>query len=127
MGMTERELLELWNKNRQQIVVSQFAPTFLLITTAALILAGLGAAPLFVSLVVLLILLASGILGALVQYSSATEAMAIAEDLAQVKSPSALSKQAIKFAKWYNVVRFVTPAIFIVIYLVFILLLVFGR
>lgn len=127
MGMTERELLELWNKNRQQIVVSQFAPTFLLITTAALILAGLGAAPLFVSLVVLLILLASGILGALVQYSSATEAMAIAEDLAQVKSPSALTKQAIKFAKWYNVVRFVTPAIFIVIYLVFILLLVFGR
>lgn len=127
MGMTERELLELWNKNRQQIVVSQFAPTFLLITTAALILAGLGAAPLFVSLVVLLILLASGIMGALVQYSSATEAMAIAEDLAQVKSPSALTKQAIKFAKWYNVVRFVTPAIFIVIYLVFILLLVFGR
>ena len=125
--MTERELLELWNKTRQQIVVSQFAPTFLLITSAALILAGLGAAPLFVSLVVLLILLASGILGALVQYSAATEAMAIAEDLSHVKSPSALTKQAIKFAKWYNVVRFVTPAIFIAIYLVFVLLLVFGR
>ena len=125
--MTERELLELWNKTRQQIVVSQFAPTFLLITSAALILAGLGAAPLFVSLVVLLILLASGILGALVQYSASTEAMAIAEDLSHVKSPSALTMQAIKFAKWYNVVRFVTPAIFIVIYLVFGLLLVFGR
>ena len=67
------------------------------------------------------------IVGALVQYSAATEAMAIAEDLSHVKSPSALTKQAITFAKWYNVVRFVTPAIFIVIYLVFVLLLVFGR
>jgi hypothetical protein len=125
--MTERELLELWNKNRQQIVVSQFAPTFLLIISAGLILAGLGAAPLFVSLIVLFILLASGILGALVQYASATEAMAVAEDLKHVKAPSAVTKQAIKFAPWLNVVRFVTPAIFIIIFLLFATTLLFGR
>ncbi len=87
--MTERELLELWNKNRQQIVVSQMAPTFLLIVTVGLITLGLAGGPLFLSLATLGILLASGILGALVQYASATEAMAIAADLALVKSPSA--------------------------------------
>ena len=110
--MTERELLELWNKNRQQIVVSQFAPTFLLIVTVGLITLGLAGGPLFLSLATLGILLASGILGALVQYSSATEAQAIAKDLAQIKSPSAVTQQALKIAPWLNVVRFVTPVIF---------------
>ena len=55
--MTERELLELWNKNRQQIVVSQMAPTFLLIVTVGLITLGLAGGPLFLSLATLGILL----------------------------------------------------------------------
>ena len=124
--MTERELLELWNKNRQQIVVSQMAPTFLLIVTVGLITLGLAGGPLFLSLATLGILLASGILGALVQYASATEAMAVAADLAQLKSPSAASRQAIKFAPWLNVVRFVTPAIFTLIFLFLALILLMG-
>lgn len=124
--MTERELLELWNKNRQQIVVSQFAPTFLLIVTVGLITLGLAGGPLFLSLATLGILLASGILGALVQYSSATEAQAIAKDLAQIKSPSAVTQQALKIAPWLNVVRFVTPVIFILIFLLLAAILLVG-
>lgn len=124
--MTERELLELWNKNRQQIVVSQFAPTFLLIVTVGLITLGLAGGPLFLSLATLGILLASGILGALVQYSSATEAMAVAQDLALVKNPSAATRQAVKSAKWLNVVRFVTPTIFILIFLFLAAILLVG-
>jgi hypothetical protein len=72
------------------------------------------------------ILLASGILGALVQFSSATEAMAIAADLAEVKDPSRLSRQAVASAKWLNVVRFVTPTIFIVIFLLLAAVLLVG-
>ena len=124
--MTERELLELWNKNRQQIVVSQFAPTFLLIVTVGLITLGLAGGPLFLSLATLGILLASGILGALVQYSSATEAQAIAKDLAEIKSPSAVTQQALKIAPWLNVVRFVTPVIFILIFLLLAAILLVG-
>jgi hypothetical protein len=124
--MTERELLELWNKARFQIVVAQFAPTFLLIVTVGLITLGLSQAPLFLTLATVGILLASGILGALVQYSSATEAQAIAEDLAAVKNPSAASRQAISFSKWLNVVRFVTPTIFIVIFVLLSAVLLLG-
>lgn len=124
--MTERELLELWNKNRQQIVVSQMAPTFLLIVTVGLITLGLAGGPLFLSLATLGILLASGILGALVQYASATEAMAVAADLALEKSPSAASRQVVKFAPWLNVVRFVTPAIFTLIFLLLASILLMG-
>ncbi|AWR20728.1 hypothetical protein M2114_001476 [Aurantimicrobium minutum] len=124
--MTEREFLELWNKNRQQIVVSQMAPTFLLIVTVGLITLGLAGGPLFLSLATLGILLASGILGALVQYASATEAMAVAADLALVKSPSAASRQVVKFAPWLNVVRFVTPAIFTLIFLLLASILLMG-
>lgn len=124
--MTERELLELWNKNRQHIVLSQVGPIFLLIVTVALIMLGLVAAPPVVKWAALGILLASGILGALVQYSSATEAMAIAADLAEVKDPSRVSRQAIASAKWLNVVRFVTPTIFILIFLLLAAVLVVG-
>jgi hypothetical protein len=126
MGMTEHELLELWNKNRQQIVVSQMAPIFLLIVTVGLITLGLTAAPLFLLLATLGILLASGILGAVVQYSCATQAQAIAEDLAQVKSPSAATRHAIKFSPWLNVVRFVTPTIFTVIFILLAAVLLLG-
>ena len=124
--MTERELLELWNKNRQHIVLSQIGPIFLLIVTIALIMLGLVAAPPVVKWAALGILLASGILGALVQYSSATEAMAIAADLAELKDPSRVSRQAIASAKWLNVVRFVTPTIFILIFLLLAAVLVVG-
>jgi hypothetical protein len=102
------------------------APTFLLIVTVGLITLGLAGGPLFLSLATLGILLASGILGALVQYASATEAMAVAADLAQLKAPSATSRQAIKFAPWLNVVRFVTPTIFTLIFLFLAAILLMG-
>jgi hypothetical protein len=67
--MTEIDLLGLWQKARLHLVISQMAPTFLLIATVALFPLGLGQAPIVVRLAALGILLASGILGALVQFS----------------------------------------------------------
>jgi hypothetical protein len=115
--MTETELLTLWQKARQHIVISQLAPTFLLIATVALFPLGLAQAPLVLRLAALGILLASGILGALVQFSSAAEAQSVAEDLAALKTRSATSTRAIALAPWLNVVKFVTPAIFGAIFL----------
>lgn len=115
--MTELELLGLWQKARLHLVISQMAPTFLLIATVALFPLGLGQEPIVVRLAALGILLASGILGALVQFSSAAEAQAVAVDLAALKARSAMSERAISLAPWLNVVKFVTPTIFGVIFL----------
>lgn len=115
--MTERELLDLWNKNRLHIVLSQLAPTFLLIVTVWLMTVGLLESPLLVKLSALGILLASGILGALVQFSSASEAMAIASDLAALNSGSRVSARVVSFAPWLSVVKFLTPVIFVVIFI----------
>ena len=35
--MNELDLIRLWQKSRQQIIIAQLAPTFLLITTAGLV------------------------------------------------------------------------------------------
>jgi hypothetical protein len=114
--MTERELLDLWNKARLQLILAQLAPTFLLIVTVGLLGAGLASAPLAVRLGALLILLASGILGALAEYSTATDAKAIAADLAALPKSSALTAAVLRQAPWLAVIRFVTPAIFVVIF-----------
>jgi hypothetical protein len=115
--MSEFELLGLWQKARLQIVLSQMAPTFLLIATVALFPLGLGQAPIVVRLAALGVLLASGILGALVQFGAAAEAQAVAADLAALKTRSATSNRAVSLAPWFNVVKFVTPAVFGVIFL----------
>lgn len=115
--MTEFDLLGLWQKARLHLVLSQMAPTFLLIATVALFPLGLDHAPLVVRLAALGILLASGILGALVQFATAAEAQAVAADLAALKTRSAMSQRAISVSPWLNVVKFVTPAVFGVIFL----------
>jgi ABC-type multidrug transport system fused ATPase/permease subunit len=114
--MTELELIQLWNKLRNQVIFSQLAPTFLLIVTVALINDGLADAALEVRLATMGILLASGIFGYLAQYSSATEARALIAEIKTLKTKSKVSSQLIKFANWLDVIRYVTPTIFVGIY-----------
>ena len=113
--MTEKDLLELWLKTRNQLVLSQLAPTFLLITTVGLVgaIKDLG---LYVSLATAGILLASGILGALVQYSASVEGQAIAQDLKELPAKSLVSRRVISLGPWLNVSKFVTPAVFMGIF-----------
>jgi hypothetical protein len=113
--MNEKELIELWNRNRTQLVVAQFAPTFLLITTAGLVKA-IRESGTFTVWGVLGILLASGILGALVEYSAAHEAQAIASDIRALGSNSAISRTILKTAPWLHVAKYLTPAIFVGIF-----------
>jgi len=115
--MTENDLVSLWVKARWHIIVSQLGPIFLLIVTVALLAAGLPSAPLTVRVAAAGILLASGTLGALTQIASANEGLAIIDDLLVLEKPSALSTRIIASGPWVDVVRFATPAIFVVIYL----------
>ena len=114
--MTELELIQLWNKLRNQVIFSQLAPTFLLIVSIALINDGLAEAAFEVRMATMGILLASGIFGYLAQYSSATEARAVLAEMRMLKTKSKISVQLIRFANWLDVIRYVTPTIFVGIY-----------
>lgn len=113
--MNEKELIELWNKSRNQLIFAQLAPTFLLITTAGLI-ESVRHAGSYAVWAVIGILLASGILGALVEFSAAHEAQAIARDIAAVGSNSRASKAIAQTAPWLSVAKYVTPTVFVAIF-----------
>ncbi|CAN5369643.1 hypothetical protein BH11ACT3_BH11ACT3_14710 [soil metagenome] len=115
--MTEHELHGMWATARRQLIASQLAPTLLLAAAIWLVLQGLGAQPGPIKVAAALVLLSSGILGAVAQISVAREAKAIAEDLAAVENPSAVTKQIVASAKWTVVPRFVTPVIFVLTFL----------
>ena len=123
--MTEPELVNLWNKLRNQIIFSQLAPTFLLIMTVGLLNDGLATADATVRFATLGILLASGIFGFLAQFSSATEARAVAAELKTLKTKTKVSNTLIKFSKWLDVIRYVTPTIFVGIYVFLVIALLF--
>ncbi len=114
--MNEKDLLALWSTARLHIIVSQLAPTFLLAVTAVSLEAGVVGS-VAARIAAAGILLASGILGFIAQYTSAGEAVAVAADLRAVENPSAVAARIIETARWMTVVKFVTPAIFVVIYL----------
>jgi hypothetical protein len=123
--MNEIDLVQLWNRLRNQIIFSQLAPTFLLIVTISLLNDGLAEAADTVKWATLGILLASGIFGFLAQYSAATEARAVLADLKTLKSKSKVSVQLIRFSSWLDVIRFVTPSIFVAIYVLLCIALLF--
>jgi hypothetical protein len=113
--MNEKDLIELWNRSRNQLIFAQLAPTFLLITTAGLI-SEIRAAGTMTVVGVLGILLASGILGALVEFSAAHEAQAVSRDIKALGSGSHISKTIAQTAPWLHVAKFVTPVIFVGIF-----------
>jgi len=116
--VNEKDLLGLWSGARLHVIVAQFAPTFLLtVVITVLALDGFDGSPVAVRIAAAGILLASGILGSIAQYTAASEAKAVAVDLAQIENPSRLVQQIIQTAWWTTVVKFVTPAIFTVIFL----------
>lgn len=111
--MSSSDKFAAWQRARQHLIVSQIAPTLLLITTVALLQFGLADAPLFTRIATVGILLASGILGALAQFQSASEAEQIAKDLAGGEYDQAVRGSA----GWLWVPKYLTPAIFIVIFI----------
>jgi hypothetical protein len=123
--VNELDLVKLWNRLRNQIIFSQLAPTFLLIVTIALLNDGLAESPDVVKWATLGILMASGIFGFLAQYSAATEARAVLGDLKTLKSKSKVSTLLVGFSAWLDVIRFVTPSIFVAIYVLLCIALLF--
>lgn len=114
--MSESEILQRWTVARRDIVLSQLPPIVLLTASIWFLASGLGDADLATRLAATGILLASGILGSLVQFDAASQAMAAADDLRAIGATSALARRAQAHRPWLNVVRFVTPAIFVAVF-----------
>lgn len=123
--MNELDLIQLWNKLRNQVIFSQLAPTFLLIVTIALLNDDLANSQMEVRYATLGILLASGIFGYLAQYSAATEARAVLQEIKTLKSKNKISLQLLKFSRWLGIIRFITPTIFVAIYVFLCIALLF--
>jgi len=113
--MSEEALLASWSRARNQLIFAQLAPTFLLITTVGLVPAirAAGTATVWAAIG---ILLASGILGALAEFGAAADAKAIAADLQALATHGRSADTAITHARWMWVPQFVTPLIFIGIF-----------
>ena len=113
--MNEQQLVSTWNKLRTHLIVSQLAPTFLLITTIGLV-PTIRSAGSFAVWATIGILLASGILGALVQFAAASEAQAVASELSKTSKHSKLTKAIGVSARALDIAKFVTPTIFVAIF-----------
>ncbi|HBB39118.1 MAG TPA: hypothetical protein DCZ33_02610 [Candidatus Aquiluna sp.] len=122
--MTEAELIREFQKNRLHIILAQLAPTALL-AFAAFATPTISEYPMAVIHGFALILLASGILGALAEFSAASQAQAVIDDLKTLPGASALRNRVISFRPWLDVVKFVTPAIFVGIFAALIIALYF--
>lgn len=110
--MNSHEKFESWQRARLHLIISQIAPTLLLITTVALLQFGLAGSTLWVKGATAGILLASGILGAFVQFQSAREAEVIAQDL----TGGEYDRMVGHSVGWLWVPKFVTPTIFVAIF-----------
>ena len=117
--MTERELIGLWLRARNQLIFAQLAPTFLLITTVGLIdqIRSTGDWAVWATIG---ILAASGILGALAEFGAADEAQAVAADLGELGKLgplSAVARRIQRGAPLLYAAKFLTPAIFVAIFI----------
>ena len=92
--MNEKELLELWNTKRSQIISAQIAPTLLLIAISVLAAFGkFDMATNATKYLVIGVAAATGILAIISQYAAIREADALISDLKKISKPTKLSKK----------------------------------
>jgi hypothetical protein len=92
--MNEKDLLELWNTKRSQIIHAQIAPTLMLI--AVFVLAAFGkfaTATDATKYLTIGVAAATGILAIISQYAAIREADALISDLKKISKPTKLSKK----------------------------------
>ena len=92
--MNEKDLLELWNTKRSQIINAQIAPTLMLISV--FVLAAYGKFDMATDATKYLtigVAAATGILSIISQYAAIREAESLISDLKKINKPTKLSKK----------------------------------
>lgn len=113
--MTEAQLIREFQTNRLHLILAQLAPTALL-AFAAIATPAISDSGDYLKAAFALILLASGILGAFAEYSAASQAQAVIDELKTLKGKSFLRSKIISYRPWFEIAKFVTPAIFVAIF-----------
>lgn len=113
--MTEAQLIREFQTNRLHLILAQLAPTGLL-AFAALATPAIAGTGDYLKAAFALILLASGILGAFAEFSAASQAQAVIDDLKDLKGKSALRSRIISYRPWFEIAKYLTPAIFVGIF-----------
>lgn len=124
--MNELDLIALWSKARWHIIASQLAPTLLLAATIGFLELGLADASFATRIAAVGILLASGILGAVAQISAANEGLTVIQDLTASQATTLLASRIMQSAHWLQIVKYVTPAVFVVVYVALLAALFLG-
>lgn len=114
--LDEADLIRAWSVARNHIVISQIAPTLLLAASVLLFVLGVAEQPLPVRLALAGILLASGVLGAVVQFAAASEALAVVASLTALPAATPVGRTIAGLGWTMMVVRVVTPVIFVAIF-----------
>ena len=92
--MNEKDLLELWNTKRSQIINAQIAPTLMLIGVFVLSAYGkFETATDATKYLTIGVAAATGILAIISQYAAIREAESLISDLKKVSKPTKLSKK----------------------------------
>ena len=118
--METSQLIREFNTNRLHLILAQLAPTGLL-AFAAIATPEISGFSNYLKIGFALILLASGILGALAEYSAASQAQATIDALKLVSDKNPLVERVISFRPWLEITKFVTPAIFVAIFIAILL------
>ena len=118
--METSQLIREFNTNRLHLILAQLAPTGLL-AFAAIATPAIAGTGNYLKAGFALILLASGILGALAEYSAASQAQATIDTLKLGSDQGPLVRRIISFRPWLEIAKFVTPAIFVAIFVAILL------
>lgn len=90
--MDEKDLINLWNKKRNQIIMAQISPALVLIVIMVLAAQGtFVAASDAAKYLAVAVAAVTGFLAIVSQYAAIREAQALVKDLGKVSKPSALA------------------------------------
>ena len=110
--MNEKELLQLWNEKRSQIISAQMAPSLVLI--GILVIAGFGkfdGATDAVKYLAIAVAAATGILAVISQYAAIREASALVADINKLSGASALAAKVGESGKFLSLTSVIIVAL----------------
>jgi hypothetical protein len=110
--MNEKDLLQLWNDKRSQIISAQMAPSLVLI--GILVIAGFGqfdGATDAVKYLAIAVAAATGILAVISQYAAIREASALVADIAKLSGKGALATKVGESGKFLSLTAAIIVAL----------------
>lgn len=115
--MDEKNLLQLWNEKRTQIIFAQLGPTAVLIAVFVVAAQGTFAdasdAARYLAVGVAAV---TGLLAIISQYAAIREGQALVEDLGRVEEPSALARTIAGSGSYLSLMKAVVTVLSIVIF-----------